>query len=169
MQLVNRARNLKKFFLPPLNRFFLIRLFAVALITFILLKVVFIPLRVRHISMEPAYSNGSFVIGYRHAYKMSAPDRGDVVMIELAGTEVMYLKRVVGLPGDIVEFCAGTLVVNGEEQDEPYVRGPCDWEMEPRKVKEGYVFVVGDNRQMEISRHKFGQTPKIRIAGAPLW
>lgn len=161
---------LKKFFFPSVNRVFIVRLIAVALVTFVLFKTVFIPLRVRHISMEPTYSNGSFVIGYRLAYTMSSPERGDVVMIKLAGTEVMYLKRVVGLPGDTVEFRDGSLFVNGEKREEPYVRrGPYDWNMEPRQVQDGYVFVVGDNRRMEMSRHKFGQTRQNRIAGAPLW
>lgn len=162
-------KMLKKFFLPSFTRAFLIRLLAIALITFVLFKTVFIPLRIRHISMEPTYRNGSFVIGYRLAYTMSNPERRDVVMIKLAGTEVMYLKRVVGLPGDTVEFRNGVLVVNGEEQDEPYVQGPCNWDMEPRKVKDDYIFVAGDNRDMDISRHKLGQTPKSRIAGVPLW
>ena len=81
----------------------------------------------------------------------------------------MLLKRVVGLEGEIVEFRNGELFIDQAELSEPYVKYPCDWNLPPRKVKTGNVYVVGDNRNVPIHAHDFGQTPIERIIGAPLW
>jgi signal peptidase I len=81
----------------------------------------------------------------------------------------MYLKRVAGLPGDTVEFRKGALFVNGERQEEPWLRLPCDWERKPQEVEPGFLFVVGDNRSMPIDQHEFGVVLRKRIFGGPLW
>ncbi len=81
----------------------------------------------------------------------------------------MLLKRVVALEGQRVEFRNGKLFLNGLKVDEPYVRYPCNWNLPPRQVREGYVYVVGDNRNMPMTNQSFGQALSKRIIGAPLW
>jgi len=81
----------------------------------------------------------------------------------------MLLKRVVAWEGEQVEFYKGKLLVDGRELEEPYVRYPCNWNLSPRRVEKDCVYVVGDNRNMPIENHHFGQTPKRRIVGGPLW
>ena len=90
-------------------------------------------------------------------------------MVRHSDEKVMFLKRVVAVAGDTVEFRAGRLYVNGEAVEEDYVTYPCDWTLPEREVKSGHVYVVGDNRSMAMKRHVFGQTPLERIAGGPLW
>jgi signal peptidase I len=90
-------------------------------------------------------------------------------MIRLAGPKVMYLKRIVALAGDTVEFKNGVLYVNDKQAVEPYVVSSCDWNLPNRKVEPGNVYVVGDNRSMPIDGHIFGQTAITRIMGKPLW
>ncbi len=119
--------------------------------------------------MEPTYSNNSFRFYFRLQYLFSHPKRFDVVTVRLAGDKVMLLKRIVALPGEEVEFREGKLFVNSTEIEEPYVRYPCDWNLSPRRVEEGNVYVIGDNRDMPIEQHVFGQTPIHRIVGRPLW
>ena len=87
----------------------------------------------------------------------------------MAGKKVMLLKRVVALEGDRVEFRKGKLFLNDKRVDESYVRYPSDWNLPPRKVDKDHVYVVGDNRNVSIDRHRFGQTSIDRIIGAPLW
>ena len=99
----------------------------------------------------------------------SKPEKYDVVVIRLAGQKVMLLKRVVAQEGDFVEFRKGKLFVNGKKVDETYVRYPSDWDLPPRKVDKNHVYVVGDNRNVSINIHRFGQTSIDRIIGAPLW
>ncbi|MGZ3604221.1 MAG: S26 family signal peptidase, partial [Thermodesulfobacteriota bacterium] len=86
-----------------------------------------------------------------------------------AGSRVMLLKRVVASEGEQVEFREGRLLVDGKELEEPYVRYPCGWNLSPRRVEKDCVYVVGDNRNMPIENHHFGQTSKSRIIGVPLW
>lgn len=92
-----------------------------------------------------------------------------MVAVRFAGNRVMLLKRVVALEGEQVEFRNGKLLVNGEELREPYVHYPCNWNLPPREVERECVYVVGDNRQMPIENHYFGQTSVKRIIGVPLW
>lgn len=81
----------------------------------------------------------------------------------------MLLKRVVALEGETVEFRNGELFINENRLHEPYVKYPCNWNLAPRTVKKEYVYVVGDNRNVPIQKHDFGQTQLKRIIGAPLW
>lgn len=119
--------------------------------------------------MEPTYRNGSFNFYWRVAYLFSEPKQYDVVLVRFAGRKVMLLKRVVALEGEQVEFRDGKLFVDGKEIDEPYVKYPCNWNLPPRQVEKGYVYVVGDNRNVPIESHQFGQAPLKRIQGKILW
>jgi signal peptidase I len=81
----------------------------------------------------------------------------------------MMLKRVVAVAGDKVAFRRGVLHVNGKAVHEPYVIYPCDWNLPTRMVRPGHVYMVGDNRDVPMSEHSFGQATTDRIMGAPLW
>jgi len=81
----------------------------------------------------------------------------------------MLLKRVVALEGEWVEFRDGKLLINTKELDEPYLHYPCNWNLSPRHVEVNCVYVAGDNRNMPMEDHYFGQTPIRRIMGVPLW
>jgi len=119
--------------------------------------------------MEPTYHDGSFNFCCTLRYLFSKPKRYDAVVVRLAGKKVMLLKRVVAVAGERGEFRDGKLFVDGKEIHEPYVRGPCNWNLPPRKVENDCVYVVGDNRNMLMRYHEFGQVSIKRIVGAPLW
>ncbi len=119
--------------------------------------------------MEPTYHDGSINFTWRLHYLLNEPERYDIVTVRFAGKKVMLLKRVVALAGETVEFKNGKLLVNGKKIEEPYVRYPCNWDLEPRLVEEGNVYLVGDNRNMPLKQHTFGQTSIKRIMGVPLW
>jgi signal peptidase I len=119
--------------------------------------------------MEPTYHNGSVNCLWKLRYIFSKPKRYDVVAVRLAGNRLMLLKRVVAVEGENVEFRRGKLFIDGKEVEEPYIRFPCNWDLPPRQVEKGCVYVVGDNRSMPIEDHHFGQTSIHRILGVPLW
>lgn len=160
---------LRRFFWPRLNRRFAIRLALVAAGAYGLFRFVCIPVVLHGASMEPTHGDGSVNLCWRLRYAWSEPQVGDVVMVRFAGTRVMLLKRVVALAGDTVEFRQGRLVVNGQERPEPYVRYRGTWNLAPRTVDPGNVYVVGDNRGMSLEEHLFGQTSVRRIVGGPVW
>ena len=160
---------IKKFFFPQITKRYLLRVAVVAIIAFIIFKYVFIPFRIQGESMAPNYVTGSFNFCFALRYLFSEPAPSDVVLVRMAGQNVMLLKRVLAIEGQSVEFREGNLFVDGKKVNEPYVADKSDWNVPPTVVKPGYVYVVGDNRSMPAKGHAFGQTSLNRIAGAPLW
>ena len=169
MNIMALYKRMRQFFLPSLTSKLLIRALLVALFAYFFFGHICIPLRIKGYSMEPTYHNGSVNFLWRLRYIFSRPNRYDVVALRFAGGRVMLLKRVVALEGERLEFRSGRLFVDGNEIDEPYIRYPCNWNLEPRQVEKGCVYVVGDNRNMPIEDHYFGQTSMNRLLGGPLW
>jgi signal peptidase I len=95
--------------------------------------------------------------------------RGDVVAVQTTGRHVMYLKRVLGLPGETVRIAKGEVLINGQAIDEPYIprRAPWNWPTNgtERLLGAGEFFVVGDNRTMRVDSHYFGVAERPRILG----
>jgi signal peptidase I len=161
--------GLKHFFLPEITKQYLIRVFFVTLFIFLIFKFVFLPIRINGRSMEPTYMDGGFNFCFKLRYVFTEPKVKDVVAIRMAGERVLLLKRVVALEGDSLEFIDGVLMVNGKKISEDYLVFPSDWNLAPRTVDRGKVYVVGDNRSVPIHVHQFGQAPVKRIVGGPLW
>ena len=161
--------RVRQFFFPSLTPKFLVRVGAIGLGAYLFFGHLCIPFRIQGISMEPTYGDGGFNFCWRLPILFSKPERFDVVAVRLAGMRVMLLKRVVALEGESIEFRDGKLLVDGKEREEPYVRFPSQWNLPPRQVEEGNVYVVGDNRNMPMETHHFGQTSIRRIIGVPLW
>ena len=101
----------------------------------------------------------------RLAYLRHEPQRGDVVGIRLAGPHVMYMKRIIGLPGETIAFVNGRVLINGEVLDEPYEKYNCDWNLPPVKLATDEYYVVGDNRTMPAKYHTKGVASRDRILG----
>lgn len=160
---------LGEFLLPRLNRRFLLRAALVALAAYLFFGWLCLPLWINGGSMEPTYHDGGLTFCWRPRFWFREPRVGDVVAVRMVGIRAMLLKRVVALGGDTVEFRGGILHVNGEPQSEPYVRSGCEWELAPRRVDPGCVYVIGDNRGMPLDLHRFGQVERERIVGGPLW
>ena len=161
--------ELKEIFFPKITRLFLIRLGIIIVCAYPFFAYICIPLYINGASMEPTYNRFGFNFCWRPSYWFSSPKRHDIVIVRFAGKKIMLLKRLVAFEGETVEFRDGKLLVNGVLLNEPYVRYPCDWNLPPRKVEKGNIYVVGDNRSMPILGHEFGQTSLIRVMGVPLW
>jgi len=168
-----RARRmsgrLRQFFLPKIDRRYLLRLVTVAAVTCAILMFVLTPIRIKGCSMAPTYRDGQLNICFRLRYLFSDPRPGDLVLVSFVRGRAMYLKRVVAVGGDTVAFQNGTLLINGQETDEPYVADLCDWNLPSRRIEPGHIYVVGDNRSMPIGSQSFGSANIKRVKGAPLW
>ena len=160
--------GVREFFFPRLTRSFFIRAGVVALTAVFVFHWLLIPCVIDGASMIPTYPEHGFTFCWKGRYWFSSPRRGDVVIVRYAG-RVFYLKRIVALAGDTVEFRRGRLIVNGEVQREPYVRYICYWDLPPRTVEAGHCYVVGDNRSQPMREHRFGSVALHRIVGAPLF
>ena len=158
------------FFFPKLDKHLLIRVSCIAVVTFVVCRFIVTPAWTNGGSMLPTYREHQFLPVLRCRYWFSKPQRGDVVMVRFIGNRVMFLKRIVALAGQTVEFRDGVLYIDGEESPEAWNRlTPCDWNLPPRVVPPGHVYVIGDNRSMPMEEHGFGHVIAKRIVGEPLW
>jgi signal peptidase I len=152
----------------------LFRAVILAVVCVIVFRSVLVPARVEGISMTPTYSNHTFHFVNRLPYFWHEPKRGDVVGIRLTAPEgwsaphIMYLKRIIGLPGETISFVDGHVLVNGQKLAEPYQKGPCDWNIDPVTLGPNEYFFVGDNRSMPKEEHMFGKADRSRIVGKAL-
>ena len=115
--------------------------------------------------MLPTYQSGSLNLVNRLAYLNDKPSRGDIVAIRLAGPHVLYVKRIIALPGERISMSAGQVYVNGAPLIEPYVRNRNPWDVPEVTLTSREYFVVGDNRGMRASDHDFGRVDVSRIVG----
>lgn len=103
--------------------------------------------RVTSGSMEDTIMTHDRVLGLRFSYWFSDPQRGDIVIFRYPDDESKnYIKRIIGLPGDHIEIVEGTVYINGEVLEEPYLRETPYGNFGPYEVPEDHYFVMGDNR-----------------------
>ena len=146
-------------------------LLEMAVLTLVMSVVIQLAVQSREVegaSMEPTFHTGERVLVNRLAYQtFREPQRGDVVVFHAWHTagEEDYIKRVVGLPGDVVEIHDGAVFINGSRLDEPYLDQSTQSSLGPTVVQEETVFVLGDNRGNSSDSRLFGPLPRDRIVG----
>ena len=120
-------------------------------------------------SMEPSFYDGERLIVSRLNYLLTTPKRGDVIVfnsLTKPDTE-MLIKRVIGEPGDTIEFRQSEVYVNGERLQEDYINeciSSC-YSTEIWTVPEDAYFVMGDNRDHSSDSRVFGVVPIQSIVG----
>ncbi len=99
-------------------------------------------------------------------YPFGSPQRGDVIVFRWPRDPSQnFVKRIIGIPGDTVQINRGTVIVNGDPVDEPYILHESNETLGPRVIGEGEYYVLGDNRlQSDDSRH-WGIVPAGNIIG----
>ena len=143
----------------------LVRIIVLVVTCVVVFRYVLLCVRTEGISMSPTYRDHSVHLVNRLAYLRHEPQRGDVVSIRLAGPHVMYMKRIIGLPGETIAFVKGRVLINGEVLNEPYEKRACDWNLPPEKLGPNEYYVVGDNRTMPREYHVQGKASRDRIFG----
>ena len=94
-------------------------LIGLALCLFLIFSFVLMPIRINGPSMMPTYQNGQINFINRLAYLNHEPQRGDVVGVRLSGPHLMFVKRIVALPGETISFSGGCVCIDGKPLDEP--------------------------------------------------
>lgn len=144
------------------------------LLLYLIINLVVFPARVNGTSMLPTYQSGDVVL----FLKPGSVERLDVVFVHITNertnhfTDEFMLKRVVGLPGDVLDIVQGRLVLNGTVLEEPYINGPmlstglpCFSSVDCRTIPEGMIFVMGDNRNASIDSRSYGLVPSRDVVG----
>lgn len=136
----------------------------------ILIRVFFVdPVRVDGRSMDTTLQNGEVMLLNKIVYKRHDIKRFDIVVIKEGNK--LIIKRVIGLPGETVEYKDNQLYINGEKIDDPYPSTPTDnfsiEDIGHKKVPGDTYFVMGDNRSDSLdSRYaSVGVINKSQILG----
>ena len=122
-------------------------------------------------SMVSTLNIGDRVLVNKLSYRFGDVDRGDLIVFERPAGEADgeitdLIKRVVGLPGDVVEGQNGRVLINGEPLDEPYLdEGVTTGDFEPIEVPEDQLFMMGDNRGDSRDSRFFGPILQDTIVG----
>ncbi len=128
-------------------------------------RALIVPIRVSGNSMLPNYEDGGLNFVNKWAYSHETPHRGDVVGVRSPDPKVLYLKRVIGLPGETVAIRRGKVLVDDRPIDEPYTETEVPWNIGPVRLQPGMFFVIGDNREVTI----FGPVAANQIIGKVLF
>ncbi len=143
--------------------------------------------------MLPTLEVGDRVVVSRISYQIHDPRRGDVVVFESpAGVDtdddgaalpvrIMreffetvglrqpstedFIKRVIALPGEIVEGRSGVVYIDGEPLEEPYLEGVSPGDFDAVTVPEGHLWVMGDNRGGSSDSRVFGPIETDKVVG----
>lgn len=138
----------------------------------------FAPIVVDGLSMMPTLKDQDRMIVNKFNYKIGEPKRFDIIVFH-APEQKDYIKRVIGLPGDTIEYKNDTLYVNGKAYKEPYLEeykqqvedGPLtdDFTLVEKigrkTVPEGELFVMGDNRRFSKDSRHIGTIPMEKVIG----
>lgn len=125
------------------------------------------PQEINGASMEPSFYNGEYILTNKVLYKLREPLRGDVIIFKSPrNKEIDYIKRIIGIPGDIVRLENNMIFVNDAQIDEPYLSpgttifgGSFLQEGQEIVVPPGTYFVMGDNRPHSSDSREFGPVP----------
>lgn len=122
--------------------------------------------RVSGSCMEPHLFTGERVLANKLAFAFHAPRRGDIVIFQYPrDPKQIYVKRIVGLPGETVSIQAGRVFVDGQPLAEPYKTFVAHGDMPPRFVPHDQFFVLGDNRDFSDDSRFWGDLPRGSIVG----
>jgi signal peptidase I len=129
--------------------------------------------QVSGLSMEPHIRSGEYVVINTFAYRIGVPRRGEIVAFRHEGdARAVFIKRVIGLPGDHIRIDRGQVYVNGTKLVEPYVQHSDDRSFAELVVPPLSVYVLGDNRADSEDSRLFGPVGDERLIGraiAGIW
>ena len=142
------------------------------------------PYRIPSSSMEPTLHcaapapgcvavRSDRVLANRFIYRFREPRRGDVVVFEtplgarrLCGAGGVFVKRLIGLPGEVVSERDGVIFIDGRRLEEPYVLPERrDTESGGWNVPEDGYFLLGDNRRQSCDSRRWGAVTREALIG----
>ena len=125
------------------------------------------PIKVNGESMYPTLEEGDIMILNKTAYYFNKPKRFDIVVVDMP--DEYLIKRVIGLPGEQIEYKDNTLYVDGKKVKENFEHGKTDdfniKELGSDTVPEGYYLVMGDNRGNSLDSRELGFMKEEQLLG----
>ena len=140
------------------------------LIAVVLIVFIYQPVKVEGTSMMPALRDQEriFINKFTYRFGIGNIQRGDTVVFWFPmDISKSYIKRVIGLPGDVVEIDRGVVIVNGKPLAEDYVPEEYrDYQsLPPQRIGPDQYFVLGDHRSSSNDSRAWGNVPRLNIYG----
>lgn len=136
-----------------------------ALVLYFLIDTVIARVRVENVSMKPTLQPGQFILVNKFAYRMGSIKYGDIIVFHYPlDPEEDYIKRVIGLPDDLVQVRNSKVYINDQLIVENYTAGAPGYEGD-WIVPADSLFVLGDNRNQSLDSHSWGFVPFENVVG----
>ncbi|MBW3623270.1 MAG: signal peptidase I [Armatimonadetes bacterium] len=120
-------------------------------------------------SMVPALKDGDRILASKLSFRWGEPRRGEVVVFygaeDSGHAEEIFVKRIIGLPGEHVYISEGKVFIQGMPLDEEYLHGIPYGNYGPYRVPEGTYFMLGDNRNDSRDSRFWGSIPRENLIG----
>jgi len=140
----------------------------IALALAVIIRVfVFEPFYIPSGSMEPTLLTGDRIIVSKLSHRIGTPGRGDIIVFKYPrDPDRVFVKRVIGLPGETVALRESKLYINGRHIPEPYLpEGLRFPDFGPVRVPAGHLFMLGDNRNSSDDSRVWGFLDERLIIG----
>lgn len=150
-----------------LSQVALMLVFAAAIVLLVC-TFLFQPIRVSGDSMNDTLASGELMLVTKPEYLFGEPQAGDVIICKYPGRTETFVKRLMGVPGDVIEVRENVVYRNGNPLPEPYLspeRNQDGFSMEPFTLEADEYFVMGDNRDnSHDSRNYYGYDSPVALA-----
>lgn len=139
-------------------------------IVFVVRAVLFQPFLVSGASMEPNIAQSNYLIIDELTYRFRDPERGEIVVFRYPNDpSTFYIKRIVGLPGEVVDISEGKVKIKGTALDESsYMQGAETYGTVHVTLGQNQYFLMGDNRANSYDSRSWGPLDKKLIVGRAL-
>lgn len=138
-------------------------LLALTLVVVFIRLFLFSPYTVHGESMSPSLKGEERIIVNKLKYRIDPPDYGEIVVFQSEGKNL--IKRVIGLPGDVIHIENGYVFRNGKRLEEPYINEKVQGFLQQTEVIKDHVFVLGDNRNNSLDSRQIGLIPMDQVVG----
>lgn len=117
-------------------------------------------------SMDPTLEDEQYLVVNKLGYRLHEPQRGDIVVFyDPRSSDRKLIKRVIGLPGEVLEIRQGQVIIDEQSLDEGYIPDPGRYSVPPTPIPADHYFVLGDNRNNSSDSRSWGVLDAGKIVG----